>query len=350
MIYLYFFCLITGPVNPDYFSAENPHWLSKLFEVSEILVLEETDASLLMDIANLIRVDGQLIIHDFQQQRFLRFSDKGKYLGDMGSKGEGPGEFRHATAMSLNPAGDIAILDYRTSKILVFSPQGQFQREFSFRDQGFMASISSFSWTEDGRILLTDTSSAAQEVPRHLVVSDEGELIGGFGLRPWRRNRCPNVSHTGMARINGFWWSGSPLESQVRVYNDHFKEVTVYPTGVPGMSLETWSEFDCENGNVAKLFFEKPGIRQIAQVENLVFVQMWLDTVVMDLDGRVLAAGLQNDGVNFMIVQDNFVYTPRLDHTDENGQTPWSEKLNALRKEGRVNENPVIVVWKLKPK
>jgi hypothetical protein len=61
------------------------------------------------------------------------FDAAGRRQGTLGGKGEGPGEFRLAAHIAIDPRTDsIFVTDWGTSRLSVFSPQGRFVRSFPF--------------------------------------------------------------------------------------------------------------------------------------------------------------------------------------------------------------------------
>lgn len=81
--------------------------------------------------------DGNLIIADMNNARVMRFTPKGKFLGEIG-KGSGNeyGYFTKPRDVDIAPNGDIVTTDQKPGKnrVQVFSPQGEYR--FSFGPEG----------------------------------------------------------------------------------------------------------------------------------------------------------------------------------------------------------------------
>ena len=79
----------------------------------------------------LVLVDGSIWIGDRQLGAIRRFDAAGRYLGQVGQEGEGPGEFKYPQGMRQLPSGDIAVWDDGQVRVSYFSPDGEFLRSFS---------------------------------------------------------------------------------------------------------------------------------------------------------------------------------------------------------------------------
>jgi DNA-binding beta-propeller fold protein YncE len=62
--------------------------------------------------------------------RIVRFDRTGKYLGEFGKKGSGPGEFLQPHALALAPDGTLIVGDRSNNRIQVLTTDGKFIREF----------------------------------------------------------------------------------------------------------------------------------------------------------------------------------------------------------------------------
>lgn len=62
--------------------------------------------------------------------RIVRFDRTGKYLGEFGKKGSGPGEFIQPHALALAPDGTLIVGDRSNNRVQVLTTDGKFIREF----------------------------------------------------------------------------------------------------------------------------------------------------------------------------------------------------------------------------
>src|SRR5687767_4290998 len=70
--------------------------------------------------------DGTIWVADRQRAAVRRYSATGEHLGDVGRRGQGPGEFTYIAEMRLLPGGRVAVLDPFNRRIHVFGPDGRF--------------------------------------------------------------------------------------------------------------------------------------------------------------------------------------------------------------------------------
>lgn len=81
--------------------------------------------------------DGNLLIVDMNNARIMRFTQKGKFLGEIGKgSGENDGYFNKPRDVTISPNGNIVVTDQRSGKprIQVFTNKGKIIR--SFADEG----------------------------------------------------------------------------------------------------------------------------------------------------------------------------------------------------------------------
>jgi sugar lactone lactonase YvrE len=62
--------------------------------------------------------------------RIVRFDRTGKYLGEFGKKGSGPGEFLQPHALALAPDGTLVVGDRSNNRVQILSTDGKFIREY----------------------------------------------------------------------------------------------------------------------------------------------------------------------------------------------------------------------------
>jgi sugar lactone lactonase YvrE len=62
--------------------------------------------------------------------RIVRFDRSGKYLGEFGKKGSGPGEFIQPHALALAPDGTLIVGDRSNNRVQILTSEGKFLREF----------------------------------------------------------------------------------------------------------------------------------------------------------------------------------------------------------------------------
>ena len=100
------------------------------------------------------------------------FSPDGEYRFGWGSPGSGPGQFSNPHAVSIGPDGRVYVCDRSNRRIQVFSPDGEYQEEWSGVNLP-----DDLAWGPDGNAYV------AELLHRISIWSPEGERITGWGRR-----------------------------------------------------------------------------------------------------------------------------------------------------------------------
>lgn len=88
--------------------------------------------------------------------RIVRFDKDGKYLGEFGKKGSGPGEFIQPHALALTPDGNLVVGDRSNNRVQILTTDGKFIREF----YGF-SRPSGVAIGPDGKLYVADSESGS---------------------------------------------------------------------------------------------------------------------------------------------------------------------------------------------
>lgn len=99
---------------------------AQLIEEASIGALEGAEEQMLGQIGG-IASDGERIFVIDRQVPTVRIYDlSGRYLGEIGAAGEGPGEYESPASVAIDSAGRVLVRDDRGRGILVFSPAGEY--------------------------------------------------------------------------------------------------------------------------------------------------------------------------------------------------------------------------------
>ena len=148
-----------------------------------------------------VLANGTLWVGDVHLGAIRRYDREGAYLGMVGRKGEGPGEFRYPYEVRVLPDGRIAVGDDGLKRISLFEPTGEFLHSFRSPSLGRFAlrvdldgnlylydATSVFSRAEAERLANVISSSGREEEAGALRVlaagaPEEGERYRRFWLR-----------------------------------------------------------------------------------------------------------------------------------------------------------------------
>lgn len=82
--------------------------------------------------------DGRIYVADAEAHHVKVLSPDGTLQDTVGTRGDGPGEFRHLLKLSVARGDSLYVLDGADGRVHVFTPEGTFERGFlSGSDQGF---------------------------------------------------------------------------------------------------------------------------------------------------------------------------------------------------------------------
>lgn len=91
-------------------------YLSSLVKDFQIVPLETNDSSLILDIRKVMCYKDYIYILDKSTFRLLLFENNGKFIKQIGKRGQGPGEYLELLDFTIDTIGDRLLLaDYRNT-------------------------------------------------------------------------------------------------------------------------------------------------------------------------------------------------------------------------------------------
>lgn len=125
-------------------------------ELSKLVTLTETPDIIFGRLsALLVATDGVVLIADQQIPTIHVFNADGVYLGNIGQKGRGPGEFEAIGNLSISQGDSVYVWDWNTTRMSVFARNGltwNFTRSFTMRqdnDGYFISTLSKKPWLNE---------------------------------------------------------------------------------------------------------------------------------------------------------------------------------------------------------
>lgn len=120
--------------------------LSDFSKSVELIPLETHPEGLIMEIVDLQISDGIIFILDLNS-RLLAFDRKGKFIGRIGTEGEGPGEYKYVRNFAVDStSGRIFLATNRG--LLIFSNEFEFiEEDQTLRDLYYIAIVENGLWT-----------------------------------------------------------------------------------------------------------------------------------------------------------------------------------------------------------
>ncbi len=108
-----------------------------VFVLIDSVQLEVSPQSLITYLA-VVAVDanGRIAVSDSRQSQVLIFSDKGKFLKLIASKGSGPGEVARPYGLAFFRDGSLVVVDVGNNRINMYSGEGDFKHSFLLKSFG----------------------------------------------------------------------------------------------------------------------------------------------------------------------------------------------------------------------
>ena len=80
--------------------------------------------------------NGSVLVTDARNHRVVVFSADGRFLREFGAEGEGPGEFAKPTGVAVGPDGSVYVADYDLDRVQKFGRNGEFVLEWGHAGKG----------------------------------------------------------------------------------------------------------------------------------------------------------------------------------------------------------------------
>lgn len=188
---------------------------------------DEVIFGVLADVA--VDANDNVYLLDQQLSEVYVFSPDGEYLRSIGREGEGPGEFRRANRMFITGGNEVAVMQMRPGKVVLFTTEGDPAGEMAI-PKGTDGGMLFFS---NGGIAGNDLVLAVREFARKetgfeiteklIRVSGEGEVAATYHTQTRKRDMAKLVFNE-KADVEPVWACGN----DGRVYmNDNFDAYTI---------------------------------------------------------------------------------------------------------------------------
>jgi len=118
--------------------------------------------------------DGRIFVADSGNSNIKVFMQDGKFSGEFGKQGKGPGQMEYPTDLAVR-AGKVYVADFKNNRIAVFKTDGAFERNITQGSGNAGISPLAVDVDERGYVYIADRSH------RVIVLDDKSQFVRTFG-------------------------------------------------------------------------------------------------------------------------------------------------------------------------
>jgi hypothetical protein len=178
-----------------------------------------------------VDAEGRLIFADaIRSQGVYIFSPEGKFIQELGRRGQGPGEYRNPGSVEIGREGDIWVADPMVNRILIYDRKWQFVRAILGKAPNFTYFLhlgpkdEIFMFRSQANPRRPDASDTV------LRFDSEGKMIASFAPCPEEAVKIDFTSMTDGLDIDkdGFLYEMNPLFYRIRKFAPDGKFITSF--------------------------------------------------------------------------------------------------------------------------
>lgn len=122
--------------------VKNASSIDELFAKQDTVVLEASPEVLIGSVADLCTDSKErLLIVDARNHCIFMFTKNGKFIKKIGEKGEGPGQFKGPSGITIDLYGRVYVTDPGNVRINVFNEEGEYLTTFKLKRPGYGIAI-----------------------------------------------------------------------------------------------------------------------------------------------------------------------------------------------------------------
>lgn len=155
---------------------------------SDTIYFETLPASLIGIISRVSFVNDNILVADFRNDKLMLFSHDGKFIGNIGRKGQGPGEYIKIHDYFIKDNA-IYIYDFSSRKILKYTLDGQYIDQYAM-----LSSFDKIVPTPDGKGYLTlNTFSNKDNNSKFSWLDNDFKLVASVSQKRKNGMSLPNM-------------------------------------------------------------------------------------------------------------------------------------------------------------
>ncbi len=175
--------------------ATKPEKTLKKLDVIEDLVVGADEQSVEDLLYAPVDIDsdakGTIYVLDQRDAIIQRFDANGSFIGRIGRKGQGPGEFEGPVCLTVVPDGTILVVDQPLRRLTTFAPNGDFMKSVILKDGVFDIALG-----KSGTVIAGYHDAGNSDICVGILDIDTGETTRLFGQRTYWPARTMNDAMT----------------------------------------------------------------------------------------------------------------------------------------------------------
>lgn len=188
-------------------------------ELTHTLSVGETDGPGFLEVTQHISLDRAGQVWVGLSDNIKVFGPDGRFVRELGRKGEGPGEFRGITEVATDPDGRIHVFDWPNRRNTIFSPDGEILNEWRIPGR-----VPEAVFLGDGQIVanIVSTNPDMVGLPVHILEPVGGAVLRSLGAEEGEhfntRERWPGYRNLALGK-DGVVWTASRTRYRLRAWD-----------------------------------------------------------------------------------------------------------------------------------
>ena len=208
--------------------------MNDLFSKVEIVPLETNDSCLLIFPWKVLCINGKYGVFDFHASSFLVFDEKGKFIRQIGRRGQGPGEYSYIYDVSYDEDADRFYMLSPFGEILCYLSNGSFQNRIRLPQKANYQEFEDY-----GKYWITWSVPLDDDEPGFSFISKETFLCENSW---WHCNPNVTTSSGNLHQYDGNVYFSCPMNRKIYKVTgkDSLQIAYVWDFGSDNYSIAQW--------------------------------------------------------------------------------------------------------------
>ncbi|MDE2834731.1 MAG: 6-bladed beta-propeller [Bacteroidota bacterium] len=211
------------------------------FTLTEVLRLgdEEAGDTVLFSAIDYLSVNsrGEMVVTERRRAEISTFGPDGAFLGQVGARGQGPGEYRFISSAIVGPADSIYVLEVLLDRLLIYDPENfLFVRDALLENDGLKSVNGFVGAVEDNWLITLSLSPFLRSEDGSMSINDDT----GYEVR--RANLDGSIEPEAVARMRSFDMIYSIGEGGMNFVEVPFGRHTSYRMGPNNLLYHGWND------------------------------------------------------------------------------------------------------------